>query len=98
MTKEEFTKFDPSEYLDNQEAIETLLHDAWLSDDSRYFNAALGHVIKAVGVASVAEKSGLTRQGIYKAIDLDSKPQFETVSKILKALGVDISFNMKRAS
>ncbi len=100
MTKqrEKFSNFEISDHLNSKEDIESLLNDAWLSGDIKYFYVALGEVVKAVGVSNVARKTGLSNQGIYKAIDPNSKPQFETISKIVMALGVNISFIMQQAS
>ena len=52
--------------------------------------AALGEVAKARGMAQVAEKSGMAREALYKALRSDSQPRFETIARVCAALGVKL--------
>ena len=49
---------------------------------------ALGVVARSRGMTSVARRSGLTREALYQALRADSKPRFDTISRVCKALGV----------
>lgn len=81
------TKFDIAEYLDNEEMIKTYLETILEEGDSNDIITALGHVAKAVGMSKIAEDTGLSRPSLYKALSEGAKPQFETILKVLRALG-----------
>jgi probable addiction module antidote protein len=52
---------------------------------------SLGHIAKAKGMSAVAKESGLGRESLYKALTVGSQPRFETISKVISALGLKIS-------
>ncbi len=84
---EELTKFEVTDYLDSPEAIAGYL-TACAEEGEQYFFAALGDVAKAKGMTKIAKKSGLERNGLYKAFSLtSSNTQFKTVARTLKAMG-----------
>jgi len=87
----EFTKFDVSEYLNSDEAMREYLAVCLEDEDPKVFVAALGHVAKARGMSQVAELSGLGRESLYKALKPGSKLRYETVQKVLHALGFKLS-------
>ena len=58
--------------------------------DSEEFLRAIGYVAKARGMTQIAKDSGLGRESLYKAFRKGSKPQFETVFKVLSALNIDL--------
>lgn len=60
---------------------------------SGFFLGNLRALVLATGVAKVAERSGLNRESLYKAIATGAQPRFETVAKILAAL--DLEFTVK---
>lgn len=64
-----------------------------LTIGSGFFLGSLRALVLATGVAKVAERSGLNRESLYKAIALGAQPRFETVAKILAAL--DLEFTIK---
>ncbi len=84
------TEFDPSAYLDSEEAIAAYLSAALEDDDPGIFLAAIGHVAKARGMSTIAQESGLGRESLYKAFAPGAKPRYETVQKVLHTLGVRI--------
>jgi len=86
--KTKITPFDPAEYLDNEEVIAEYLKDAMESGDYEEFLSALGDVAKARGMTEIAKASGLSRESLYKAVRPGSTPQFETVDRIVHALGL----------
>ena len=59
--------------------------------------SALNDIAKAKGMSGVAEKSGLGRESMYKALRPGAKPRFETIMKILHALGFSLSVTVPGA-
>lgn len=83
--------FDPSAYLEGEETIAEYLSAALEEGDAAVFLAAIGHVAKARGMSAIALESGLGRESLYKAFAPGAKPRYETVQKVLHALGVKIN-------
>ncbi len=81
------TKFDIAEYLDDDEIIAEYLNTVLEEGDSTDIISALGHVAKAQGMTKIAEETGLSRPSLYKALSDGAKPQFETILKVLRAVG-----------
>ena len=84
------TEFNPCDILNTQDDIVWYLTESLNDDDPMVFVLALGHVVKHRGVAKVAKDAELNRESLYKIINQKSAPQWETVSKLLKALGVKL--------
>ena len=84
-------EFDAARYLDNEEVIAEYLAVCLEDPDPEVFLAALGDVAKARGIAKLAKDTGLGRESLYKTFSPGTKPRFETILKITKALGVPIS-------
>jgi probable addiction module antidote protein len=57
-------------------------------DDPAFIAQALGTIARARGMSRLARKTGLTREGLYKALSKDSNPSFGTVLKVMRALGL----------
>ena len=87
MTTKEVTKFDIAQYLDDDAMIAEYLNTVLEDGDTDDIITALGHVAKARGMSKIAEETGLSRPSLYKALSHGSKPQFETVLKVLRAVG-----------
>ena len=51
---------------------------------------AIGAVARAQGMAAVAETAGVSRENLYRALSGDTRPEFETIRKVLSALGVQL--------
>jgi probable addiction module antidote protein len=84
----ELAPFDASDYLDNEETIAEYLAAALENPDPDAFLSAVRDVAKARGITTVAEAAGLGRESLYKALKPGAKPRFETVRRLLTALGV----------
>ena len=80
--------FDASDYLDNEETIAEYLTAALDNPDSDAFLVAVCDVAKARGIAKVAADAGLGRESLYKALKPGAQPRFDTVRRLLGALGV----------
>jgi probable addiction module antidote protein len=90
MGKMATTKFDIADYLDNEEMIAEYLNTVLEDGDSSDLIVAIGHIAKAIGMTIIAEKTGMSRPSLYKALADGAKPQFETIMKVLKAVGGQI--------
>jgi probable addiction module antidote protein len=93
----ETTKFDITDYLDSNEMIAVYLNEVLDNGNEDDLVIAIGHVAKAIGMTKIAEKSGLSRPSLYKALSDGAKPQFSTIMKVLRAVGGQISVNPRVA-
>jgi probable addiction module antidote protein len=84
------TVFDAAEYLDSPAMIAEYLTEAFESDDAAFIAKAIGTVARAQGMGAVAESAGVSRENLYRALSGDTKPEFETIRKVLGALGVQL--------
>jgi probable addiction module antidote protein len=80
--------FDITRLLDNEEAMAEYLSQVLEDGDNAELIRALGHIAKAKGMATVARESGLGRESLYKALSEGSQPRFDTISKVINALGL----------
>jgi probable addiction module antidote protein len=80
--------FDASDYLDSEETIAEYLTAALENPDPDVFLIAVRDVAKARGIAKVAADAGLGRESLYKALKPGAQPRFDTVRRLLEALGV----------
>lgn len=98
MAKIETTAFDSADYLNSAEAIAAYL-DAYLEDGSpEELRQALDTVARSHGISDLAERSGVTRAGIYKALGRDGNPSFETIRSILTAMGLRLTVEPAEAA
>ena len=84
------SEYTPIDFLQNDQEIADYLNDAYLDDDPGVFLIALGHVAKAKGMTYVAEKSGLNRENLYKALSGNTQPRWGTVQRVMKSLNINI--------
>ncbi|MGY6520252.1 MAG: addiction module antidote protein [Mongoliitalea sp.] len=89
----ETSKFDIADYLDSKEMIAEYLNSVLEEGDNDDVVVALGHIAKAIGMSKIAEETGMSRPSLYKALSTGSKPQFETIMKVLKAVGGQLRIN-----
>jgi len=82
--------FDASDYLDNEEVIAEYLTVALEDPDPDAFLVAMRDVAKARGIATIAAKSGLGRESLYKTLKPGAQPRFETIRRLLDALGIKL--------
>ena len=90
--------FDIAEYLDNEEFIATYLSEILADGDMDELLEALGDVARAKGMTQLAEKTGLGRESLYKALAPGAKPRFDTIKKVLSALGVHLRVEANKHS
>jgi probable addiction module antidote protein len=85
------TPFDVSDYLDSEEMIAEYLSAILEEDDPDLFIKALGDVAKARGMTQIAKETGLGRESLYKALRSGSNLRYQTVQKVLKAIGIKLT-------
>jgi probable addiction module antidote protein len=88
--------FDPAKYLDNDEAIAAYMTDALETGDPAFIADALGVVARARGMSDVARAAGVSRESLYRALSAEGSPKFETVLRVMHALGMQFSVNPAR--
>ena len=89
---EKFTKFDSSEHLKTPEDMAAYF-DACLEeagDDPAFIAQALGVIARARGMSQLARDTGLARENLYKALSAEGNPEFATILKVIKALGLKL--------
>ncbi|WP_241156569.1 MULTISPECIES: addiction module antidote protein [unclassified Adlercreutzia] len=82
------TKWDASEYLETEADVAAYLKAALEDGDTSVVAAALGDIARAKGMTQLAKETGITRDGLYKALSPTGNPSFDTVQKVVKALGL----------
>ena len=80
--------FDMAEHLTDDEAIAGYISIVLEENDPSALIAALGTVARARGMTDIAKASGVTREALYRALDADSHPRFDTVQRVIGALGL----------
>lgn len=80
--------FDAAAYLKTPEHIAAYLTRMLEAGDDGMLASALGDVARSVGMAKVAEKTGIGREALYKALRDGATPRLKTVNRVVKALGM----------
>ena len=89
---EPFTRWDSAEYLKTEEDMANYL-DACMEeagDDPAFIAKALGTIARARGMTQVARDAGLSRESLYRALSGEGNPEFGTILKVVKALGLKL--------
>lgn len=89
--KSKTTRFDASAYLNTEERQVAYIAAALESGDADFVRDALGLVARARGMAEIAREAGLNRESLYKALGKSGNPEFSTVLRIMRALGLTLS-------
>jgi len=88
MEKTETHPWDPAEHLETDEDMAAYLEAALEDGDPNLIAAALGDIARAKGMTQIARESGLGRESLYKALSPEGNPEFATVLKVVRALGL----------
>jgi len=83
--------FDIAAHLGSNEDIQEFLEESVAHGDSSDFIHALGIAARAKGMTEVAKKAGVTRSSLYKSLSENGNPRFDTISKIVNALGCNLA-------
>jgi len=92
MAKTITTRYDVAEHLRTPEEMAAYL-EACLEDakvDASFIAKALGDIARAKGMSQVARDAGLSRESLYKALSGKRTPSFDTILKVIKALGLKL--------
>ena len=89
--KQKTTRFDSAEHLNSAEAIDAYMEDALESNDPAFIAHALGTIARAQGMSRVAKKARLSRESLYKALSPAGNPEFGTIIRVMRALGLKLS-------
>lgn len=89
---EKLIPFDPARYLRTPAEITAYLEVVFedYGHDYRTVVKALGDAARAQGMQKIAKATGLSREGLYKSLSEEGNPSFETVLKVMSALGVKL--------
>jgi probable addiction module antidote protein len=91
--------YNAAQYLRTDEEIAAYLNAALEEGEPALFLVALGNVARARGVAQLAEATGLNRESLYKMLSEQGNPEFQSIDKLLQALGLKLSITVaKRAA
>ena len=86
-----FSPFDAAYYLDDEETIAHYITAALEDPNPDVFQSAVRDDARARGMAQLAKDTGLGRESLYKALTPGAKPRYDTMLKLLHALGVKLS-------
>lgn len=94
MSKITTRPYDSAEYLRDEEDmaayLEATLELAMEDGDTAQVTYALGVIARARGMSQLARETGLARESLYKALSAEGNPEFATVLKVIKALGLKL--------
>jgi probable addiction module antidote protein len=85
------TKWDVVDHLKSDEDIAYFLEAVFEDGDPSLITAALGDVARAKGMTQLAKDTGLAREALYRSLSAEGKPEFTTVLKVMKALGLRLA-------
>lgn len=83
-------KWDVVDHLKTEEDMALYLEACFEEGDPALVAAALGDIARARGISQLARDTGLTREGLYKALSADGNPSFATIMTVTKALGISL--------
>lgn len=89
---EQFSRWDPVDQLQSEEDMAMYL-DACLEEDpgdGSVVRVALNDIARAQGMTQLAKATGITREGLYKALSPTGNPEFSTILKVIKALKIKL--------
>jgi len=91
--KQTFRRWDTAEHLDSKEAIQLYLEACFeeAGDDPAFIAKALGVAARAHGMTQLARESGIGRESLYRALSGEVSPRFDTILKVMRALGLSLS-------
>ena len=88
MSKTRTKSWDAAEHLKSDEDMAEYLEAALEDGDPALVAAALGDIARAKGMTEIAREAGLGRESLYKALSPGGNPEFATILKVIRALGL----------
>ncbi len=83
--------FDAAEGLDTEEEIEEFIAAAFETEDPAFIAKCLGIVARARNMSKLAEEIGMSRPALYRALSGKGNPEFATIAKVMRALGLKLA-------
>ncbi len=90
MARTKTRPWDAADHLSTEADRAAYLEAALAEDDPALVAAALGDIARAKGMTEVAHETGLGRESLYKALSPGGNPEFATVLKVVRALGLSL--------
>ncbi|GHU12235.1 transcriptional regulator [Betaproteobacteria bacterium] len=92
MEQHKLRKWDSAEYLKTEEDMASYLEACMeeAPDDAAFIASALGNIARAKGMTQLAQKTGIGRESLYKALSGKGNPSFATILKVSRALGIKL--------
>ena len=88
MAKTKTRPWDAAEHLETEEDMAAYLEAALEDGEPTLVAVALGDIARAKGMSQIARETGLGRESLYKALSPDGNPEFSTILKVVRALGL----------
>jgi probable addiction module antidote protein len=82
--------FDVAEFLEDEETIAEYLNMALEDPNPEMLLLAIRNIARARGMTQLARDTGLGRESLYKALSEGAKPRYDTILKVVRALGVKL--------
>jgi probable addiction module antidote protein len=89
--KKKYTRFDAADYLNSEKDIQAFLEASFDGGDQEHITRALGAIARARGMSKIARKTGISREGLYKALSGEGNPEFATILSVIHALGYKLA-------
>lgn len=99
MSKVDTSRYDIAEHLRTPEEMAAYLEASFeeANGDAAFIAKALGDIARANGMTQVARDAGLSRESLYKALSGERSPDFDTILRVMNALGLQLNASVKAA-
>lgn len=99
MSKTQTSRYDIAEHLRTPEEMAAYLEVCFeeANGDAAFIAKALGDIARANGMTQVARDAGLSRESLYKALSGERAPDFDTILRVMNALGLQLNASVKAA-
>lgn len=91
MPKTKTIPWDSADQLETADDIAAYLEAVFEDGEPALINHALGVVARAKGMTEIAQRTGMGRQSLYKALSAGGHPEFSTVLNVVRALGLKLT-------
>ena len=97
MSKTQASRYDIAEHLRTPEEMAAYLEACFeaANGDAAFIAKALGDIARANGMTQVARDAGLSRESLYKALSGERAPDFNTILRVMNALGLQLNASVK---
>lgn len=95
---EKLTNYDPAADLISEKAVAVFIAEAFKTGDPAYIAHALGVIARSRGMAEVANKTGLSREQLYRSFSIRGNPTLKTTLAVMNALGIRLVAKTPKAA